>query len=747
MRLVLLFIFSVFTFGDVHAQIPTSGLIKDYKFTNGALTSDVNPLLQVGNTTLVPTGSSRINITDRNSETDKAITLNGDSFTAGGTNAGLVNTFAVSLWVKTTTNESPKRYILDQHQTTGVNPGGFSISLKDGKIYFRGQYNYNVNSTYTSSPVVEIISNTINDDQWHHVVCQVTSTSVTTIATGFTNYAINYQYSLYIDKLLVTTSNHGTNVGVPNGSSYSRRAINPLQQLHIGKSIDVLNLGYSDALDQMRYYETSLTGVDIEKLYLEDKPPVRYYVNSNATGSNNGTSWANAYTDINAPLSFATALDEIWVAAGTYKPNGTARTSSFTFYNGMKIYGGFNGSETQLSERNPKTNITILSGDINDNDNAIINATEATRQDNAYHVISVRGNTKDLFIDGFKITGGNANGPTLTTGAGALQYYHTRGGAIYVNTYTTGDSSSININNCILEANSGSDTGVASSYFPSGVLNQNYTLNFDSCIMRNNFSGTNSQILYAGANGYSWIANGTLKNCLFYNNSSTSGASCLYLSASNANSGNQNGINVDIINTTFASNTGVSGNVIKTVDGSNVRIKNSIIYNNGSLTPFTIGGSLGGPSLQNTISQGGQISGQNVDPLLNANFTLQATSPAINSGNNTLLPANTNFDLAGNNRIVNTTVDMGAYEYDAALNSTTFTTFKEFKVYPNPTSNEIFIDCMENLESVKLLSYDGKLLLETQNKHLSIQDLPTGIYLLVLESESGQIGNQKIIKN
>jgi hypothetical protein len=46
-----------------------------------------------------------------------------------------------------------------------------------------------------------------------------------------------------------------------------------------------------------------------------------------------------------------------------------------------------------------------------------------------------------------------------------------------------------------------------------------------------------------------------------------------------------------------------------------------------------------------------------------------------------------------------------------------------------------------------LLSYDGKLLLETQNKHLSIQNLPIGIYLLILESESGQIGNQKIIKN
>ncbi|WP_329807139.1 hypothetical protein [Flavobacterium facile] len=44
-----------------------------------------------------------------------------------------------------------------------------------------------------------------------------------------------------------------------------------------------------------------------------------------------------------------------------------------------------------------------------------------------------------------------------------------------------------------------------------------------------------------------------------------------------------------------------------------------------------------------------------------------------------------------------------------------------------------------------MLSFDGKLLSATQNKHLPIQNLPTGIYLLVLESE--QVGNHKIIKN
>lgn len=362
-----------------------------------------------------------------------------------------------------------------------------------------------------------------------------------------------------------------------------------------------------------------------------------------------------------------------------------------------------------------------------------------------YHVISVRGNAKNLIVDGFTITGGNANGPTLTTGAASSQYYHTRGGAIYINTYTVFDSYSINISNCILEKNSGSDTGVFAGYFSGGVNNQSYTANFDSCIVRNNFSGTNSQFLIAGANGYNWIANSEIKNCLFNNNTSTSGSSCLYLTASTTNSGNQNGINVDVINTTFASNSGSSGYVIRTDNGSNVRIKNSIIYNNGSATPFNITGTLGGPALTNTISQGGQISGQNVNPLLNSDFTLQTSSPAINSGNNASLPANTDFDLAGNSRIVNTTVDLGAYEYDANLANPNFDSFSDFAVYPNPAKNSINIQSAEPILKVTLYSIQGREMFTTNQSHIDISDLANGIYFMTVKTNKGS-GSKKFLK-
>ncbi|WP_309399268.1 RHS repeat-associated core domain-containing protein [Cerasicoccus maritimus] len=126
------------------------------------------------------------------------------------------------------------------------------------------------------------------------------------------------------------------------------------------------------------------------------------YVNINATGANTGTSWENAYTDLQ------TAFDEgqssnIWVARGVYKPNGTDRTTTFSLPSGKTIYGGFEGDETHVNQRdpNPLTNGCVLSGDI---------GVEGDDSDNSYHVLSVTGINSNVKIEGFTVTGGNANG-------------------------------------------------------------------------------------------------------------------------------------------------------------------------------------------------------------------------------------------------------------------------------------------------------------------------------------------------
>ena len=133
-----------------------------------------------------------------------------------------------------------------------------------------------------------------------------------------------------------------------------------------------------------------------------------YYVKANASGSNNGTSWANAYTDLQSAITSAGGGDEIWVAAGTYKPtSGTDRTISFKLRDGVALYGGFAGTEALRTQRNWTDNVTTLSGDI---------GTPNILKDNSYHVVDVSGVTS--FLDGFTITKGNANGNTGTFARG-----------------------------------------------------------------------------------------------------------------------------------------------------------------------------------------------------------------------------------------------------------------------------------------------------------------------------------------
>src|SRR5262249_50807440 len=89
------------------------------------------------------------------------------------------------------------------------------------------------------------------------------------------------------------------------------------------------------------------------------------YVNAAASGANNGTSWANAFTTLPPALSAAGATDEIWVAQATYKPTATTtRTISFALKDGVSVYGGFVGNETQRTQRDPVAHVTVLSGDI-----------------------------------------------------------------------------------------------------------------------------------------------------------------------------------------------------------------------------------------------------------------------------------------------------------------------------------------------------------------------------------------------
>lgn len=120
------------------------------------------------------------------------------------------------------------------------------------------------------------------------------------------------------------------------------------------------------------------------------------YVDVDASGNNDGSSWADAYTTLQSAISASTSSSEIWIAEGEYFPtSGTNRNTSFQVpnsKNGIKIYGGFVGTESSLSERDWETNQTILSGNI---------GSSGSNTDNSYTILKTSSNiTRVTIIDG-----------------------------------------------------------------------------------------------------------------------------------------------------------------------------------------------------------------------------------------------------------------------------------------------------------------------------------------------------------
>ena len=141
------------------------------------------------------------------------------------------------------------------------------------------------------------------------------------------------------------------------------------------------------------------------------------YAAPTATGSADCSSWANACT-LQTALTNATSGDQIWVQQGVHRP-GSNQTDTFTLKDGVAVYGGFAGTETSLNQRDWQTNVTVLSGDINQDDitdaNGVVTSTANIAGVNAYHVVTGGGTNNTAVLDGFTITAGNANSPSPPT--------------------------------------------------------------------------------------------------------------------------------------------------------------------------------------------------------------------------------------------------------------------------------------------------------------------------------------------
>jgi predicted outer membrane repeat protein len=201
----------------------------------------------------------------------------------------------------------------------------------------------------------------------------------------------------------VMTTNSVLGVGDPIDYGLAMLADNggPTQTMAILPGSELLDAGNDadcTATDQRGVTRPQGSHCDIGAY--EDRTLVRY-VKWDATGANDGSSWTSAHTNLQDALAAAGPDEEIWVAAGTYKPTtDNDRTASFHLKNGVAIFGGFNGTETQRSQRSLEVNRTVLSGDI---------GTPNDKSDNSYHVVVGSHTDYSAVLDSFFIIAGNAN--------------------------------------------------------------------------------------------------------------------------------------------------------------------------------------------------------------------------------------------------------------------------------------------------------------------------------------------------
>jgi len=151
------------------------------------------------------------------------------------------------------------------------------------------------------------------------------------------------------------------------------------------------------------------------------------YVDRDAPGpTHDGLSWTTAFTNVQAALAVAISSDEIWVAEGVYTPGSAdQRDATFTLKDGVAVYGGFAATETLRTERDWAANVTVLSGDIDQNDttdpHGVVTTTANIVGNNAYHVVTGGGTDNTAVLDGFILSAGQANG----------SYPNDRGGGMY----------------------------------------------------------------------------------------------------------------------------------------------------------------------------------------------------------------------------------------------------------------------------------------------------------------------------
>jgi predicted outer membrane repeat protein len=444
----------------------------------------------------------------------------------------------------------------------------------------------------------------------------------------------------------------------------------------------------------------ALVGTSGGIVYPAHAAPAASIIRVTTTGATSGacgSTWATA-CDLQYALSVALSGDEIWVKAGTYKPTTNSnRSATFQLKNGVSVYGGFaTMTETLRSQRNWTANVAVLSGDI---------GAAGNNSDNSYHVVTGSGTNGTAILDGFTVTGGNANGSpepddlgggmynyygsptvqnvvfsanTATTFGGGMHNSHSNPTLTNVtfsgNTVTNGDgggmvntdTSAPTLTNVTFSNNSVTDGN------GGGMLNDNCSPTLSNVTFANNSTtGGDGGALYNDL-----VSTPVLTNVTFYSNTA--------IMSSGHNGGNGGAIynyatsNYTMTNVTFSGNRAVGydaynpayGGAMYTASGS-VTARNAIFWGNAPDQAYNDSSTV---TINTSVVQDGCPTGSTCPGIITANPLLGAPgnyggyvetipllpgSSAIDAANDAVCPAT---DARGVTRPQGPHCDIGAFE-------------------------------------------------------------------------------------
>lgn len=396
-----------------------------------------------------------------------------------------------------------------------------------------------------------------------------------------------------------------------------------------------------------------------------------------ANGNGDGSSWASASSNLTSAIKLRGLYSsgKLWIKSGTYYGDTTGNTA-FIISPGLKIYGGFNGTESDINERINTTAPTILSG--------------------RHKRRVVYGNSL--------VQSTTLNRLTISEG-----YSESDGTGVYLN------------DNMIMEYCTITDCSAPSEEYSAAFVNDGYLYN---SIIHNNQCGgvridggkaTNNLIVHNAGHGVNGN-HGELINCDMVSNTGTG------IITDGVNIRNcivwNNGVSLSDSNCTKITFSAIEG-FIDIDSNSNIGISHENRPLQGYAPFFMMPDTTRGPA-------------ENL-----GDWRLSSLSPLVDAGD-TVRSGIINRDLDATSRFKNGRIDMGCYEQDPSVSIETPDTPTTLHVYPNPANSVIYLEgAVGNIEIYDMMGRRVMVLNSHSDRtSVDINVLSNGLYLLRNERNS-----------